>query len=74
MAIASPPTQEVALVERLCRSLGIDPAHVDELTLHFRVGERPVIRIRRLTAWGGSEDGMIVSELERYDVSSVRRR
>lgn len=72
MAIASPPTQEVALVERLCRSLGIDPQGVDELTVHFRVGERPVIRVRRLA--DAAEGARIFAELERYDIQTLRRR
>lgn len=74
MAIAVKAHEDVALVERLCRLLGIDPTNVDELTLHFRAGHRPVIRVRRYAAWDGSEDNMIASELERYDVTAVERR
>jgi hypothetical protein len=71
MPVAVKASAEVELVERLCRSLGIDPAGVDEMTLHFRVGERPVIRLRRGC---GEEDAQrIIADLERYDVVTVRR-
>lgn len=63
---------EVALVERLCRSLGIDPAGIDEMTLHFRVGELPVIRVRRTGDW--TDGARIAAEIERYDILTVDRR
>lgn len=72
MAVAIKASAEVELVERLCRSLGIDPAGVDELTIAFKVGERAVIRVRRLS-WD-QDDHMMVSEIERHNVVTVERR
>lgn len=71
MPVAVKAAAEVDLVERLCRSLGVDPGGVDELTIAFKVGERPIIRIRR---WAGQDTGrMLVDQIERYAVTVDRR-
>lgn len=72
MAVAVKASAEVELVERLCRSLGIDPDGVDEITVSFKVGEMPMVR---LTRWADRDASMrLVTGFERYNLVTVERR
>ena len=72
MAVAMKASAEVELVERLCRSLGIDPQGVDEITLSFKVGEMPMVR---LTRWADRDATMrLMTDFERYRLVTVARR
>ncbi len=72
MPVAVKASAEVELVERLCRSLGIDPQGVDEITLSFKVGEMPMVRLIR---YGDLDASMrLVTEFERYKLVTVEHR
>ena len=72
MAVAVKASAEVELVERLCRSLGIDPQGVDEITLSFKVGEMPMVRLVR---WADADASLrLLTEFERYRIVTVERR